>query len=89
MRSEEDILQFRVKMLCGVSLDMERIEEDPQWEFLTRALDMSNAEIKKAAVETYLAKYISQEILLTNMPSTNGPASLYGTEIEWVEKGKT
>lgn len=74
-RSPEDLLEVRLGLMARVSLDMERIEEDP----IYRQCLMVAAD-ETSALQAYLEHYITRERFLRDMPSTNGPGQLAMSE---------
>jgi hypothetical protein len=59
---------------------MERVEDDPAWAMASRNYDVTDPLQMDAALVLYLQHYLGKESLLTEMPSTNGPADVYGIE---------
>ena len=82
MRNRNDLKSVRFSLLCGVTLDMERVEQDPAWGMAGRHYDLDDPQQFDAAVVEYLKHYLGAESILSEMPSTNGPADVYGTTIE-------
>lgn len=70
-RGPEDILVLRLDLQAQVSLDMERIEQDPV--FSSIFLLASSPE---EALREYLSYYLDQESLFKRVPSTNGPGKM-------------
>ena len=71
---------MQVKMTAVISLDRERIIEDPAWAAIVDNLDLNNPEHVEQALYLYLESYIRREQLFGGnrvfMPSTNGPADI-------------
>jgi hypothetical protein len=80
MRTRHDLKIVRFSLICGVTLDMERVEDDPAWAMASRHFDLEDPVQMDAALIEYLKHYLSKEGLLAEMPSTNGPADVYGME---------
>lgn len=80
MRSPEDLIKIRVAMLSTISLDRERIIEDPVWASIADNLDLNNPGQVEQALYLYLESYIHRQQLFGGnnvfMPSTNGPADI-------------
>jgi hypothetical protein len=70
-RGPEDLLYLTLDLSAGISLDMERIEEDPIYH-QTVAMEPD----KELALQAYLEHYLIRDRLLREMPSTNGPGHL-------------
>lgn len=90
MRDMNDLALIRVTVTGTVSLDLERVESDnPRWETISHKYDLGDPEQKKQALFEYLASYLSGERLFDSsfMPSTNGPADLFITDMEEVTNG--
>lgn len=89
MRSDKDLLRIRVTAYSLVDLDLERVESDPRWEQIALRYDLNDPESKTQALFEYLGSYVSQELLFDSnfMPSTNGPAGLFITDMEDVTHG--
>ena len=75
-RSPEDLLEVRLGLMARVSLDMERIEEDPIYR---QCLMVASDEA--SALQAYLEHYITRERFLRDMPSTNGPGQLATSDV--------
>jgi len=71
MRSKDDLVNVSFVMEGIVSLDWERIEQDPVWQMAARR----HAD-RKACLADYVSRYLSNEAILTEAPATNGPASV-------------
>lgn len=87
MRGPEDLIVIDVKLSARVSLDRERIIEDPAWAVIADKVDLNNPEQLEQALWLYLASYIHRQQLFgpqVFMPATNGPADLV---IEGVSNG--
>lgn len=75
-RSDDDILNISFNLNANVSLDIERILGDPIWKTLCISEGVNEGEFYTELLPDYLNHYILREKLLSNMPSTNGPADL-------------
>lgn len=88
MRGMEDLLLIRVTLSSTISLDRERITEDPQWAVIADNIDLSDQKQLEQALFAYLARYINRgnEKLFDSvfMPSTNGPSDLTIEKMEIV-----
>jgi hypothetical protein len=82
MRSRKDLKTVRFKLFGSVQLDMERVEQDPAWMMANRHFDVSDPEQFDLAMVDYLKYYLGREQLLAEMPTTTGPAELYGLEAD-------
>src|ERR1035438_10442539 len=80
MRTRNDLKILRFSLICGVTLDMERVANDPAWVMASRHFDTEDPLQMDAALVEYLKHYLAKEVMLTEMPSTNGPADVYGLE---------
>ena len=78
MRSREDLKAVRFEMVGGITLDIQRVEQDPAWSMASRFYDLEDTQQFDAALVEYVKHYLSKESLLAEMPSTNGPADIYG-----------
>ena len=84
MRGKDDIKLIRFEAGGTISLDLERIEEDPLWGQILQRQDISTDQGLNAALCRYFVQYLSNESILAEMPSTNGPATLTGLNAEVV-----
>lgn len=88
MRGPEDLILIKVSLSSTISLDRERIIEDPQWAAIADRIDLNNTEQREQALFEYLARYINRgnEKLFDSvfMPSTNGPSDLNIEKMEVV-----
>jgi hypothetical protein len=64
-----------------VHLDIARAEEDPYWEQVSRGIDMESPEGFELAARNYISAYLRNEQLLSDVPWSCGPASIYGVSI--------
>lgn len=93
MRTQEDLIEIEVMMRSKVSLDRERIIEDPQWASIADKVNLDDPYELKQALFSYLGSYISRQQIFGGesifMPSTNGPANIriVNMEIEGAEDG--
>jgi hypothetical protein len=89
MRGPEDLITIRVTLSATISLDRERIVEDPAWASIADNVDLEDPEQKDQALFQYLASYIRREQLFDSvfMPSTNGPSDLVLENLEEVKNG--
>lgn len=87
MRTESDIVSVSFQISGLVQLDWERVEEDPVWNQVVAGRPLDTPEEREFLLREYLNRYLSNEVLLMNTPSTNGPASLVGNTINIVRKG--
>jgi hypothetical protein len=72
MRGREDLVPVRFTVECGLTLDLERLNEDPVFRMFCERSSSS-----PEAVQRYVAHYIGQESILAEMPATCGPADIY------------
>lgn len=89
MRTLEDKILVRVKMSSLISLDLERIVEDPVWASIADNVDLNDPEQREQALFNYLGSYIRRHQLFGGcnvfMPSTNGPSDIEIIEMEDVK----
>ena len=85
MRNQDDILIVRFDVSGSVSLDMERVEQDPVWMDIARQADITTEPSRTNALLAYVNIYLSRSTLLEDMPSTNGPADLFGARVSVVQ----
>lgn len=86
MRTESDIVNLKFSINGIVQLDWERVEQDPIWGLVTRGIPLETPEEREKFLREYLNRYLSNELLLQNTPSTNGPAALIGNTVEIVRR---
>jgi hypothetical protein len=87
MRHENDRLLVRITLSSVIDLDLERVEEDPQWQRLIEGKDDSNKDIVKAMLFEYINQYLLRgPRIMTNAPSTNGPSELWPIEMEIISE---
>lgn len=92
MRSPEDLIKVRVTMQAMVSLDRERIIEDPSWASIADNIDLNDQSQVEQALYLYLRNYIHRQPLFGEqifMPTTNGPADIQVIEMEDVSHGNS
>ena len=82
MRNRKDLKTMRFELIGGIQLDMERVEQDPAWTMAGRKYDLADPEQFDQALVEYLKYYLSHEHILAEMPTTTGPAELYGMNAE-------
>ena len=75
------ILDVKFTVFGRVKLDLERAQQDPWWEQYSRGLDLSDPIQLQTAVSNYISAYLRNEELLSNVPWSCGPASVYNSEI--------
>jgi len=76
-------LSVRFRLEGVVSLDPERLEDDPLWAIISAQWDLSAGEGRRRALAEYLSRYFEGERLLAQNPCTNGPATPTNIEIEF------
>ena len=79
MRNLEDIKLVKFHLQGAVSLDIERIVEDPVFIQVT-------GNTLEDKLNNYIKHYLTNETLLSNVPSSNGPADIHVIETEVVTK---
>lgn len=88
MRGPEDLIQVDVTLHSRISLDRERIVDDPAWAAIVDKLDLNDPEQLDQALRMYLNSYIQRQQLFGGsvifMPSTNGPADITLRDMEVV-----
>jgi len=82
MRDLSDLIKVRFSISGSLEMDWERLEQDPEWQRFAERYDLADPEQKKEAVTKYMISYLSDEQILATMPVTNGPADLYGINVE-------
>lgn len=89
MRGPEDLLTIQVIMKATVSLDRERVIEDPAWAAIADNIDLNDPEQREQALFLYLRGYINREQLFSTrfMPSTNGPSNIETVNMEDISNG--
>jgi len=91
MRGPEDLIQVELRLRAIVSLDRERITEDPVWAGIADSIDLQDPEAVKQALYRYIGQYVAREkkqlFDAIFMPSTNGPADLTIESIEELSNG--
>jgi len=72
-----DPQQLTLRFLLGgvVTLDPDRLEDDPFWTIVSAQYDLSSGEGRRQALSLYLTRYLERERLLAENPCTNGPAT--------------
>lgn len=71
MRGPQDRVLVQLTLLAVADLDWERIQEDPIWEMIN-----ASSPDEDTAIQRYIAEYLRNILLFTNMPCTNGPSSI-------------
>lgn len=93
MRTPEDLILVKVTLSALVSLDLERITEDPRWAQIADNVNLNDPEQREQALFQYLGSYISREreqlFDSVFMPATNGPADLTVEKMEDVTNGNS
>ena len=88
MRDQNDRVVIDVTIRARVSLDRERVIEDPAWAEVSKNYDLTKPEQVQQALYQYLGNYVIREQLFGGisifMPSTNGPADLIVENMEEV-----
>ncbi len=77
MRTRDDLIAVRFEISCSVTLDIERIQEDPVWDSVCLYHDITQPEQLAKALQVYVRHYLQRESILAEMPSTCGPANMY------------
>lgn len=92
MRGPEDLILIKTTLSSIISLDRERIVEDPAWAAIADNVDLNDPEQKEQALFAYVRQYIHRgnEKLFDSvfMPSTNGPSDLRVESMEVIETEK-
>jgi hypothetical protein len=83
-RTDEDIFEVIGTLSFRLSLDWERIENDPVWRQYLMV-----SESPEAALEAYVEHYITRDRLVREMPSTNGPGQLALQYMERITNGNS
>jgi hypothetical protein len=74
-RNTEDIIDISFQLQAHISLDIERIIEDPIWKIICIQNGFEE-DFHKELLQEYLNHYIIRERFLSEMPCTNGPGNL-------------
>ena len=82
MTSLDDLLNVRFNLTALITMDMQRIEDDPAWQRIRLDFDMTDAKQRERALDRYLSTYLVKEDILRFCPSTNGPADVLTTNVE-------
>lgn len=79
-RGPEDIFEVEVLLASRISLDRERVTEDPAWATIADNFDLSDPKQVDKALYLYLQQYLQRQQLFGGqavfMPATNGPADI-------------
>lgn len=80
-RSEDDLFDLHLTLSGLVSLDRERIEQDPVFRTILSMYEVPSTDegretVWAQALQEYLTHYIIRERFLRDVPSTNGPGTL-------------
>lgn len=92
MRSPEDLIEVEVVLSSVISLDRERIIEDPVWASIADNVDLNDPREREQALFMYLGSYITRCQMFGGsifMPSTNGPSDIKLIEMEDVTNGNS
>ena len=92
MRTQEDLIEVRVEMVSTISLDRERIIEDPAWAAIADNINLEDKEQVEQALFLYLKSYIIRQQLFGAcifMPATNGPSDIEVKSMEEVNGNST
>jgi hypothetical protein len=76
-------LTLRFHLDGVITLDPDRLEDDPVWGIVSAQWDLSAGEGRRRALSEYLSRYLERERLLAQNPCTNGPATPTNIEIEF------
>jgi hypothetical protein len=85
MRGPEDLILIKATLSSIISLDRERITEDPAWAAIADNVDLNDPEQVEQALYLYLTSYIHRQQLFGEqifMPSTNGPVDIEVIKME-------
>ena len=93
MRNNDDYITVKFQAIGSVQVDLERLPQDPIWQRIAAQLPIDPEDLSSlsdeglnAAISEYVRVYLSQNELLNNMPTTNGPANIYGGIAEVVKR---
>lgn len=75
-RSFDDIFTVNLKLDATISVDLERIEEDPVW------INFLSLYSSPEAFIMYLSYYIVRDKFLSEAPFTNGPGGFNLIDVE-------
>jgi hypothetical protein len=81
--NDPQLLTLRFAIAGVVTLDPDRLEDDPVWQMISARYDLTSGEGRRQALAAYLTRYLEREQLLAQNPCTNGPATPTGIEIEF------
>ena len=73
-RSDEDIINITFEVSAQISLDIERIINDPIWKILCLSEGYDDTSYYPELLQLYISYYVVRDKFLSHMPSTNGPA---------------
>lgn len=78
----DNIISVSFSINGRVEVDLVRAEEDPWWETYSRGLDLDDPAQLQKAIQNYISAYLRQENLLSDVPFSCGPASIYNLNVE-------
>jgi hypothetical protein len=90
MRTPDDLIKIKVTMNSVLSLDRERIIQDPVWAGIADNYNLEDPEQAEQALFLYLVSYIQRQQLFGEcifMPATNGPSDLLVDNMEDITNG--
>lgn len=90
MRTEQDLVKVKWVASGVVELDLERVEQDPVWiNELSVRYDIADPVQRDQALTIYVARYMGQEFIFKETPSTFGPSEVFPTFVEVIPSGGT
>jgi len=86
-RSDADLFNLRITLVGDISLDWERVEQDPVFRTILMTYgdletEEERAMARRQSLQEYLAHYTIRERFLRDVPATNGPGTLHIERIE-------
>jgi hypothetical protein len=69
---KELVVRFQLESVVAVDLD--RLMTDPNWTVISQRYNLGDLEENHLALEDYLKQYMLREVLLKEVPFSNGPA---------------
>lgn len=88
MRNSDDLIKLRAELTATISLDRERVIEDPVWASIADTINLEDPEQLEQALFAYLRSYINRQQLFGEcifMPSNNGPGDIQVRSIEEIK----
>lgn len=84
MRSQDDIQTVRFTSKGSVTLDLERVEQDPAYLRIAGRYDMTDSKQRDQVLCLYVAFHFGSERMFTNLPTAMGPGDVFPEKMEVV-----